>query len=627
MEEILIKTIEKKIQDLEETKLDKIEQMKKEQKLDVANIKLTKYKEDALAEIANDGAGKEEASADLEKIEKELEKIKIAETDIVEKVENEIKMTKRNLTEATKMIAEKEKKQKENEDIDKDIKKLLKNKEDALEEIENNGEGSKEATADLEKIEAELEKKYKIKEKNEKVIEQANKKIDEFIKKYDVKKILEEKMNSNVEEAVQENAEFDNKHTETTPNLDTKQAEEKDKNTHKEENHKEMQTMHAENNIKTQIVLNVDKNEIKINETDEFRYRKETKNKKELIQDLAINSYFINDKKAKRNIDYALLSILRKIDDKNDTLVMAYLDVISGGKLLGKGIEESVKLLNQFVDVQYKFDKNIGILNNLRAKRVARNAKALGIASLEGISEKGFFDNVKGIFSKLKNVKLLKGIEEVKALESGEKTNAQKDKNKTKQLINEDRENFKKKSNEKEESTSKEFQTRYEADDKVKQDMDDIIKRYQEEEKKAEETRIKDVERIKAEAKIKEDTDNMAKKDEEEMKVEQIISEHLAKNEYSKMKALEFTKYMEKIKAAEIRIKNQESKETIYKVTPDEYEEIPPKRSFSTKYRTDEKTQQKIDAKVKEHKENAYRLAPDEYEEIPPNHDFNIDKD
>lgn len=69
-------------------------------------------------------------------------------------------------------------------------------------------------------------------------------------------------------------------------------------------------------NKKIKIELLISQNKIKINNSDENYYKAEAKNKKELLKDadLAIKSYFIKDKKAMKNIDYALLSVFKNID-------------------------------------------------------------------------------------------------------------------------------------------------------------------------------------------------------------------------------------------------------------------------------------------------------------------------
>ena len=114
IKEELIKTLEEKVNNLENAKLEKIEEMKKEQKLDIRKESLNNSKEEAIKEIRNHGEGSKEASEDLDKISEELVKIDIAEKEIVTKVTKEISLAKRNLTEAKKLMEQKE-------NIEKDI--------------------------------------------------------------------------------------------------------------------------------------------------------------------------------------------------------------------------------------------------------------------------------------------------------------------------------------------------------------------------------------------------------------------------------------------------------------------------------------------------------------------------
>ena len=151
-------------------------------------------------------------------------------------------------------------------------------------------------------------------------------------------------------------------------------------------------------------------------------YREEKKNKKEFLADdeFAIKSFFYKDKKIK-NIDYALLSTLAKIDK---TLPFEYLNVLMGGGRKGYGTrEESLTKIKNVVNIKYKFNEENGVLVNYKEKRLARAAHKLGLAELEGVSEKGFFDNLKEKIANIKNGKLLNG-RKIKALESGEKDNS-----------------------------------------------------------------------------------------------------------------------------------------------------------------------------------------------------------
>lgn len=443
MEEFLIKAIEEKIQNLEKTQLEEIEKMKKEQKIDEVYAQLNKNKEEALAEIRNHGAGSKEASIDLEKIEKELEKVKIEELNIVKKVKREISVTKGYLTEINNIVSEKENKQKENETIEKDIRKLIEYKEEALEEIRSHGAGSKEAREDIEKIEIELKNKNEIKEKNKEIIEQANKKIEQFKQRSIIKKILEENLNKDWDTAIKENEEFDKKHNmpeldkndkvlnkEDLRNKKEEKVEEEKSNKKTEEKAKEKieeqvdgQTNNQINKKtgKNNIVLDISANKINVNEKEELFYKEEAKNKQNIIREYGIGSIFLNDKKAKKNIDYALISTLEKIDK---SLVEAYLKVIRDGESQSKEVKECLEKINNAVDITYKFDKEDGIFRNLREKKIARNAKKLGIASLDGISEKSIFDKIKESFSKFGN-KLLNGREKPKELTSGENTISQ----------------------------------------------------------------------------------------------------------------------------------------------------------------------------------------------------------
>lgn len=449
MEKFLVKAIKAKIRDLEKTQLEKIGNMKKEQKIDEIYAQLNKNKEEALEEKRSHGAGSKEASTDLEKIEKELEKVKIAELNIVKKVKREISLTKGYLTEINNIISEKEKAQKENENIEKDIEKLIKYKEEALVEIRNHGEGSKEASADLEKIEVELKNKNAIKEKNKEIIEQADKKIEKFKQRSDIKKILEEKINKDWDATIKENEEFDKKHNKTeldedkqdnTEGQNKDQGQEKNQdqsgNQGQEQNKKEEQNQ----DIKNSMIIDISGNEININENDKLFYKAELKNKEEIKEKYALGSYFIGYKKSEKLVDYALISALEKIDDEENSIVNAYLTIIRDGKSQSENVKECLEKINNAVDITYKFDKKDGKLLNGKEKRIARYAKKMGIASLEGISEKSIFEKIMDKLGRNKGRRLLKSKEKPKTLGSGSNSRAQEYKNKTIDLINKDRE-------------------------------------------------------------------------------------------------------------------------------------------------------------------------------------------
>lgn len=475
MGKFLVKAIEEKIQDLEITQMEKIENMKKEQKIDQAYAQLNKNKEDALREIRSHGAGSKEASIDLEKIEKELEKVKTAELNIVKKVKREISVTKGYLAEINNIISEKEKAQKENENIENDIKKLIKYKEEALAEIRNRGEGSKEASKDLEKIESELKNKNEIKEKNKEIIEQADEKIDKFKQRSDIKNILEEKLNKDWDTAIKENEEFDKKHNK--PELDENEQDNIQKqNQGQEQNKNEGQNQDTKYNM----ILDISGNTINVNENDKLFYKTELKKKEDIKEKYSVGSYFKVNKKAEKFVDYALISALEKVDDKDATLVKAYLKIIGNGKSQSEEVKECLEKISNAVDITYKFDKKDGILLNRKEKRIARYAKKMGIASLEGISEKSPWDKIsdkaKEIFSKVKSKKLFKIRKEPEALASGENA---------------------------EEKQNRNVRSMYEAPEDVKQNIDDISRKYLEQEKEQEKHRAEEVKRIQNEEKEK----------------------------------------------------------------------------------------------------------------------------
>ncbi len=198
------------------------------------------------------------------------------------------------------------------------------------------------------------------------------------------------------------------------------------------------------------IVLEIFENKIFINGKDNnLFYKEEVKNKKELMEEYAINSRFYGDKKNIKNIDWALLSTLDEIDDKDNTLVMNYLSIIRGSGLKDKSLEESIKEFNERVHVEYKFNVNQGNLLNLKEKRLARKAKELGIASLSGISEKSLWDRMKNtIVDKIRNRKFFPKNEKVQQLDSkGVKTRQEEQKKRTQHATN--REDYKKEKMEK----------------------------------------------------------------------------------------------------------------------------------------------------------------------------------
>ena len=269
---------------------------------------------------------------------------------------------------------------------------------------------------------------------------------DDFLTKYDkskeTEKDLEEKQETKTEENVHDkNAEKDsskkteeNEHNENAKKDSNKKIDEKGENKEsdaKTENKSETKQRKGVNQVNTQrknvIVLDVSNNKINVNE-ESLYYKQEGKNKKQLKLDsnLAIKSYFLNDKKKMKNIDYALLSVLTKC---SKTLPLEYLNVIRGGGISECGtVEESLAKIKSVVELKYKFDKGARILSDFRIKKIARAAHKLGLAELEGISEKSFFDKAKDRFSK---VSLFSVRKKPKELTSGkdniEKTKTEKE--------------------------------------------------------------------------------------------------------------------------------------------------------------------------------------------------------
>lgn len=204
IKEELIKTLEEKVNNLENAKLEKIEEMKKEQKLDIRKESLNNSKEEAIKEIRNHGEGSKEASEDLDKISEELVKIDIAEKEIVTKVTKEISLAKRNLTEAKKLMEQKENIEKDIFSNKKSIQRLERLKEEALAEIKNNGDASKEASEDLDKIEKELaEKNNQLVDKNEQ-LNSLESKITKLIEKSDIKLKEEKTEETKIDEVKEE---------------------------------------------------------------------------------------------------------------------------------------------------------------------------------------------------------------------------------------------------------------------------------------------------------------------------------------------------------------------------------------------------------------------------------------
>lgn len=398
-------------------------------------------------------------------------------------------------------------------DIEKIISEINEGKDVDLNRLKAARGELKENSRKIEKIEKELEGYKSIEDNSNDVLDldylkmriqsmnldtMKNIKEDEFFKKYKKDKEIEKLDLEENEETKNE----DNRNSNVEENKDSEEKTNLSKISIMKYSEQEKETLDDEKiedsktgNTKYKIVLDVDQNKIKINDNNDLFYKISAKNRGELAKFYSIKSYFITNKKQKKNIDYSLVDILQKIDDKENSLVESYLNVLMGGGLAGRNLEESVQKLKESVDIEYKFDGEMGHLTNFRTKKIARNANKLGIATLDGINENGLWDIIKTKFSKLKNTKFFKVKEEQIALNSGEKTNAQKDIEKVKQLIIQDRENL----GEKTGNDYKEFHSKYETDEVVKKNVDDVAKKYKRIEEETEENRAKDIENIKNE--------------------------------------------------------------------------------------------------------------------------------
>ena len=229
------------------------------------------------------------------------------------------------------------------------------------------------------------------------------------------------------------------------------------------------------NNIKVgdTITIDVSNDKMKLGDAEIVSYKEQLKNKKALMadKDLNINKFFKNNKRKMKNIDYALLS---KLKDINKNLALFYLDAISGGSVSQDKTKISgLEALNKLINIEYKFDKDEGILNNFKAKRIARYAHKIGLAEIDGISERSFYDKIKDGLSGLK----LSGFgKKPKELTSGkEKTESKKP------TIKKD---------------SKNVKDDYKVDGKVVNQLNEVSKKTYAVEKETEDERIGDVKRI-----------------------------------------------------------------------------------------------------------------------------------
>lgn len=463
-------------------KLNQFIDQKKE--IDELEEKMTNYKNEIETKQKEmETVGKDSGfykDLEEEKKEKEFKRSEISNDKIIkeDKIKEEVKAFKKEvigkLKDEQKLIDENRK-----EDLEKygDIDKLKEEKEKLEEELKLNDvtpeEFAKKTPEEQRKIrtakEQFLNNKHRLneitpiinltdllegKKPMEKYIEIGNMidSVNKDLNFENLEQYKEEMINADWEKAEEENKEFDNrekeekeenkeddeKHNEEELNsekadkeINTKNGEERQNSSFQPENHSGVKY----GSTKNDITFLVDENKINVNEKYKFNYKKETQKQKELMEKYNINKDdFSENKRAIKNIDFALISIIENIDKD---LVKDYLSVISGKERKDRTLNESLEKLNETLNIKYKFD-NTPVFKKLKEKRIARKAKELGIASLEGIKDKSFFDV---IMDKISNSKLLSGKTKVERLNKGKETIAQKDKNKTIELIKKDREN------------------------------------------------------------------------------------------------------------------------------------------------------------------------------------------
>ena len=407
MEEKLINVLEEKVQVLEAGKITRLAELAFEDNLNNRYTELKNSKKQAETEIEKNGPGKEEAISDLEKIDKEFEEVKALLKEKTKKVNSEISAVKRDLTRSKKIISERDKAQEELDKLDEEIEKLLKNKADAETEIEENGEGKEKAISDLEKIEKELEEKQSIKKENETTISKRQKSLDKLIEKYEIEKLFEEEKDSALDEDVWSDLFKEEKQN----NIEEKQNNIEEKQNNIEENIVENNEDKKEDLGHVQIVIkNKDVNGYSgfenrnVKNLFSLNYRESFRN----IEEKIFNYHIMEiDYNKRRNIDYSLISAFEKLPNGED-LVKNYLTLIQD-----KNNKEAKQKLMENLDIRYVFGNTIG---NFKQKRLARFAhNELGIAGLQGISEKSIWQKIKEKFS----TKKLSAAEDYKALPTG----------------------------------------------------------------------------------------------------------------------------------------------------------------------------------------------------------------
>ena len=200
-------------------------------------------------------------------------------------------------------------------------------------------------------------------------IENLIKNVEEKFDRKNMDALLSDITVKTEKKAVKEEGKDTEKNTVEEENKGTEKevVEKENNNVEKEEEPKEQKLESKEyfggKDEKNYILLDISNNKIKLNEK-EFFYKRETKNKEALDEKYGIGEY---TGKAKKNVDYALISTLEKIDE---SLVDEYLKIIRNGNVENDNIKESVEKLNSAVDIEYKFDKENGIFANWKEKRI-----------------------------------------------------------------------------------------------------------------------------------------------------------------------------------------------------------------------------------------------------------------
>lgn len=190
MEENLINILQEEINN----NINNFQEILKKEEMETGISKsyesLLKDREQARREIENNGAGKEEAEIDLQKIENEIKQLEAKKEQIRTELNQKLINKKSDMTKAKNLIEQKRKCQKIVETQEQALDSLKRRKEEAVKEIENNGAGKNEAELDLIKIDSEMAEKQKLIDDNKNTIKSIENKIDRFVSKYNIAGIV-----------------------------------------------------------------------------------------------------------------------------------------------------------------------------------------------------------------------------------------------------------------------------------------------------------------------------------------------------------------------------------------------------------------------------------------------------